>query len=87
MKVFVVIDDAMGGNQYAGVHRDRPDARPGTWVLEVNVVGVQTDPQFVYIAQTYDPTMDVHRYEGVYGDYDSARCASGQRGSTLSIKI
>ncbi|EPX96160.1 MULTISPECIES: hypothetical protein [Ralstonia] len=87
MKVFVVIDDAMGGNQYAGVHRARPDVRQGNWVTEVNVVGVQTDPEFVYVAQTYDPGMDVHRFEGVYGNYDSAHHASGQRGLALRIKI
>ncbi|MGF6995504.1 hypothetical protein [Paraburkholderia sp. GAS32] len=87
MKVFVVIDDAMGGDQYAGVHRAQPDARPGARVIEVKVVGAQTDPEFVYIAQTYDRTMDVHRFEGVYGDYQSAHRASGPKGSPLSIKI
>lgn len=87
MKVFVVIDDAMGGDQYAGVHRTRPAARQGVRVLEVKVVGAQTDPEFVYIAQTYDRTMDVHRFEGVYGDYETAHRASGQKGSPLGVKI
>lgn len=44
MNVFVVIDDAMGGDQYAGVHRTRPDDRPGSKVREVKVVGPQADP-------------------------------------------
>jgi hypothetical protein len=87
MHVFVVIDDAMGGDQYAGVHRTRPDDRPGTKVREVKVVGVQPDPEFVYVAQTYDRTWDVHRFEGVYGDYETAKRASGPKGSPLSIKI
>ncbi|WP_155768292.1 hypothetical protein [Burkholderia vietnamiensis] len=87
MKVFVVIDDAMGGDQYAGVHRTRPDARPGARVVEVKVVGAQADPQLVYIAQTYDRTMDVHRFEGVYGDYGTADRASGPQGSPLGVKI
>ena len=87
MKVFVVIDDAMGGDQYAGVHRTQPDARPGAKVIEVKVIGAQTDPQLVYIAQTYERAMDVHRYEGVYGDYQSAHRASGPKGSTLGVKI
>ncbi|CAE6816805.1 hypothetical protein R75461_05910 [Paraburkholderia nemoris] len=34
-----------------------------------------------------DRTMDVHRFEGVYGDYQSAHRASGPKGSPLSIKI
>ncbi|MEX3694211.1 hypothetical protein AB3X91_37845 [Paraburkholderia sp. BR14263] len=77
MNVFVAIDDAMGGDQYASVRRTRPDDRPGAKVREVKVVGAQTGPQFVYVAQTYDRTMDVHRFEGVYGDYETADRASG----------
>lgn len=87
MNVFVVIDDAMGGDQYAGAYRTRPDARPGTRILEVKVVGAQTDPEVVYIAQTYDRTMDVHRFAGVYGDYESARRASGPSGVALNVQI
>ena len=87
MKVFVVIDDAMGGNVYAGLQEFRPDAGAGKKVIEVNVVGAQSDPGYVYVAQTYDRAMDVHRFEGVYGSYESARHASGQNGSTLSVKL
>ncbi|MGF6604952.1 hypothetical protein P3T23_009708 [Paraburkholderia sp. GAS448] len=87
MNVFVVIEDAMGGDQYAGVHRVRPGVGSGARVLDVKVVGPQADQQMVYIAQTYDRTMDVHRFEGVYGDYDSARRASGPKGMPLSVPI
>ena len=87
MKVFVVIDDAMGGDQYAGVHRTQPDARPGAKVIEVKVLGAQTDPQFVYIAQTCDRTMDVHRFEGAYGDYETAKRASGPQGMQPRFEI
>ncbi|WP_241294351.1 hypothetical protein [Burkholderia stabilis] len=87
MNVFVVLDNAMGGDQYAGVHRVRPMDRLGSRVIEVEVIGAQTDPEFVFIAQTLDPTMDVHRFKGVYGDFETAHRASGQRGSTLTIEI
>ncbi|HDR9758753.1 hypothetical protein KDX16_32195 [Burkholderia vietnamiensis] len=87
MNVFVIIGDAMGGEQYAGVHLTRPDDRPGSQVREVKVVGPQSDPQFVYVAQTYDRTMDVHRFEGVYGDYQTADRASGPKGVTFEVKI
>ncbi len=56
-------------------------------MVEVKVVGAQADPQLVYIAQTYDRTMDVHRFEGVYGDYETADRASGPQGSPLGVKI
>ncbi|WP_157643744.1 hypothetical protein [Burkholderia ubonensis] len=87
MKVFVVLANSMGGVQFVRVHRVPPDVGTGASVLEVNVVGVQPDPTVVYIAQTYDRAMDVHNFEGVYGDYDSARIASGPRGQALTVKI
>lgn len=87
MQVFVVIADAMGGEQFVGAHRARPDAGTAVRVLEVKVIGPQPDSEFVYIAQTYDRTMDVHNFKGVYGDYESARGASGPQGSTLEVKI
>lgn len=87
MNVFVVIDDAMGGDQYAGVHRTQPDPRPGARVVEIEVAGTQPDPHLVYVAQIYDRTMDVHRFAGVYGDYEAAHRASGPKGVTLTVRI
>jgi hypothetical protein len=51
------------------------------------VVGAEADCNFVYIAQTYDRTMDVHRFEGVYGDYEMARRASGPQGVQPCFEI
>lgn len=87
MKVFVVIDDAMGGDVFSSVHRTRPQDRPGAKVREVAVVGAQADSEFVYIAQTYDRTMDVHRFKGAYGDYDAAKLASGPEGVQPRFEI
>lgn len=41
MKAFVVIANAMGGEQFVSVHRARPDVETGARVLEVNVVGTR----------------------------------------------
>jgi hypothetical protein len=87
MKVFVVIDDAMGGNVFNSVHRTRPDDRLGAKVREVTAVGAKTDSKFVYIAQTCDRTMDVHRFEGAYGDYETAKRASGPQGMQTRFEI
>ncbi|WP_429484681.1 hypothetical protein [Paraburkholderia youngii] len=87
MSVFVVIAEAMCGVQFVSVHRVRPDVSGGDTVSEVSVVGQQIDPEVVYIAQTYDRSMDIHNFAGVYGNYDDARSASGQKGSTLQMKI
>jgi len=87
MKVFVVIEDAMGGNVFASVHRTLPADRPRAHVLEVPVVGAQADCKFVYVAQTYDRTMDVHRFEGVYCDDEMARRAAGPQGMQPCFEI
>ncbi|MGF6970721.1 hypothetical protein OKW43_007816 [Paraburkholderia sp. WC7.3g] len=87
MKVFVVIDDVMGGDVFSSVHRTRPEDRQGAKVREVTVVGAQTDSEFVYIAQTYDGTMDVHRFKGAYGDYETAKLASGPQGVQPRFEI
>ncbi|TES60687.1 hypothetical protein E2P84_44110 [Burkholderia cepacia] len=87
MKVFVTLANAMGGLDFRGAHRTAPEPKAGERVLEVAVIGNQPDPQVVYIAQTYDRSMDVHNFEGVYGDYEPARAASGPRGVALKIEI
>ncbi|CAN7781023.1 hypothetical protein LJR296_008004 [Cupriavidus necator] len=87
MKAFVVIAGAMRGVQFVSVHRTRPDVGGGDTVHEVSVVGQQIDPEVVYIAQTYDRSMDIHNFAGVYGNYDDARSASGPKGTPLQKKI
>lgn len=87
MKVFVVVAEAMRGLRFVSVHRTRPDVCDGNTAHQATVVGHQSDPEVVYIAQTYDRSMDVHNFEGVYGNYDEARSASGYKGSTLQTKI
>ncbi|MFM0008254.1 hypothetical protein PQR57_46050 [Paraburkholderia dipogonis] len=87
MKAFVVIDGAKRGGQFVSAHRARPDVDSGNTVLEVTVVGPQIDPEIVNIARTYDRSTDTHNFAGVYGNYDDARSASGQKGSPLQTKI
>lgn len=87
LKVFVVIAEAMRGLHFVSVHRARPIVSDSNAAHQVTVVGQQVDPDVVYIAQTYDRSMDIHNFAGVYGNYDDARSASGQKGSTLQVKI
>lgn len=87
MKVYVVVADAMGGTSFVGAYRTRPNAQAGQRILEVSVLGVQPDPTYVYIAQTYDRTMDVFNFEGVYGNYEITLQRRGQDGSTLNVEI
>lgn len=56
-------------------------------VVELDVNCTQLDPNVVYVAQTYNRAMDIHDFEGVYGNYDSALHASGPKGQPLMIKL
>jgi hypothetical protein len=77
----------MRGLQFVSVHRARPGVSGGETTYEHVVVGPQVDPEVVYFARTYDRSMDIHNFAGVYGNYDDARSASGPRGSPLQTKI
>jgi len=85
--VFVVLEEAMHGLHCVSVHRTRPTVSSGKAVHEVTVLGSQSDPEVVYIAQTYDRSNDIHNFAGVYGNYDEARSASGEKGSPRPTQI
>ncbi|KAA1003446.1 hypothetical protein FVF58_36995 [Paraburkholderia panacisoli] len=87
LRVFVVIDEAMHGLHCVSVHRKHPTVSGGHAVHAATVLGLQTDPDVVYIAQTYDRSNDIHNFAGVYGNYDEARSASGAKGSPRPTKI
>lgn len=87
MSVFVVLDEAMRGLNCVSVHRTQPDVTGSHAVRQVSVVGSQTDPKVVYLARTYDRSNDIYNFAGVYGNYDDARSASGQKGSPLPTSI
>lgn len=96
MNVHVVLANAMGGIQYCGVFGSRAEAEQrlnkGVFgqnprVVECTVEGMQLKPNVVYVAQTLNPTMEVHDFVGVYGNFESAQQASGPGGSTLEITL
>jgi hypothetical protein len=96
MKVYVVLTNAMGGVQYGGAFASSLEAHQhltqGVFgsnprVIEFDVGGVQAEQNVVYVAQTYNPTMDVHDFEGVYGSFESAKCAGGLKGLPLKVTL
>lgn len=96
MKVHVVLANAMGGVQYCGAFASSPDASQhlakGVFgnnprIVEFDVEGPQPDAKVVFVAQTYNATMDVHDFEGVYGNFESAQRASGAKGQSLRITL
>lgn len=96
MKVHVVLADAMGGVQYNRVFASKAEAdqhlAKGVFgkfprVVEFDVKGAHPDPKVVYVAQTYNRTMDTHEFEGVYGTFENAQIASGPKGQSLNITL
>lgn len=96
MNVHVVLANAMGGVQYCGAFVSRAQAEQhlakggfgkNPRVVECAVEGAQLKPNVVYVAQTLNPTMDVHDFVGVYGNFESAQQASGSKGSTLEVTL
>jgi len=85
--LFVVIEEVMRGSHCVSVHRTRPTVGRGEAVHEVTPLGLQSDPEVVYIAQTYDRSNDIYNFAGLYGNYDEARSASGAKGSPRPAKI
>jgi len=96
MNVFVVLADAMRVVQYCGVFasKDQAEAHLEKGVLGSNprvigfqVIGSQPDPKIVYVAQVLNKAEDAHDFEGVYGNFESAKQASGPQGTTLTVSI
>lgn len=96
MNVFVVLADAMRVVQYCGVFalKDQAEAHLGKGVfgrnprvIECQVVGSQPDPKIVYVAQVLVRAEDAHDFEGVYGNFECAKQASGPQGATLTVSI
>ena len=96
MKIHIVLANAMGGVQYYGAYASSSEANnhlaQGVFgqsprVVDFEVEGPQPEPNVVYVAQTYNPTMDVHDFEGVYGNYESAQRASGPKGQPLKVTL
>lgn len=54
----------MGGIQFMSVHRSPPIVSGTRFVQEMTVVGQQSDPDVVYVAQTYDRSLDIHNFCG-----------------------
>jgi hypothetical protein len=96
MTVFVVLVDAMGGEQLIGTSPTHGEAlerlREVTFgansrVREVPVLSAQPEPKMVYTAEYYERGLDVHYFEGVYGNKEAARRSVGKDGLVIPREI
>jgi hypothetical protein len=96
MNVFVVLVDAMGGEQLIGTSPTRGEALErlskvtfgaNPRVQEVPVLGEQPDPKMVYTAEYYEHGLDVHYFEAVYGNNAAARRSVGKDGLVIPREL
>lgn len=99
MEVFLVLTHYMHGIQEEGVFLTREAAeanikkRGGGGNPQVDRAFVRgrrsadSPLKTVYTASTYDRTLDVHHYEGVYFNYEDAKNAAGKDGLKLTRQL
>ncbi|MGV8894215.1 MAG: hypothetical protein ACOH2K_14995 [Burkholderiaceae bacterium] len=96
MNVFVILNYTLGGMQDMAVFRSRAGAdayladktiQGRVEVLSIIVFGDLSESGVVFTASTYDPSHDIHNFEGVYGDYKRAKQVVGAKGSVLRREI
>jgi hypothetical protein len=96
MRVFVVVTRYMHGIQDEAVFSSMANANSylntrgsegSPDILDEDIRGEMQEGNKVFTASTYDPSMDVHFYEGVYGSYESAKQAAGEKGQVLTRVI
>ncbi|SRR6266566_3826512 len=97
MNIFVVVTEFMFGMQDEAVFlslsaaekymkaRNKTEGRPK--IIEAPVFGDLEKPGVVYTASFYNPVYDIHIFEGIYGRYEEASAAAGERGLVLSREL
>jgi hypothetical protein len=91
--VFVILTHYMGGVQhYGGVfasmsaaqdHLVKNEIGGNPQIVKTSVIGPVDERGNVYIASTYDPSLDIHNFLGVYGSFEDADSAAGDGGLAL----
>jgi len=56
-------------------------------VVEAQVRGELEEPNKVFTASWYDRPLDIHNFQGIYGSYEEAKKAAGERGLVLNRGI
>ena len=93
MKVYVIVTRYMNGIQDEAVFSTLENAQeyldsrgtegtPG--IIDEYVRGETEEDNKVFTASWYDRSSDTHNFEGVYGTYDGAKKAAGEKGQVLS---
>lgn len=96
MQVYVVVSRYMFGVQDCAIYDNRKSALKhiedneiggNPDVIKSEVFGDLEKDNHVFTASYYDPSHDVHILEGIYGNYEQAKSASGENGLVLDRDI
>lgn len=93
MKVYVVVTRYMGGVQDEAVFSSMQLARkyllqrdsqgiPNAFETEVR--GDVKEPSKVFTASWYESSSDIHHFDAVYGSFEQAKKAVGEKGLVLT---
>ncbi|HXU94083.1 MAG TPA: hypothetical protein VFP33_10575 [Gallionella sp.] len=96
MEVFVIVTHYMNGIGESGVFASMGDANAhiakqqmggDPMVVKCNVVGELDDKSTVFTASTYDHSNDIHNFKGVFGNFEQAKIAAGEKGLVLNRTV
>lgn len=96
MTVYVVITRHMGHDMDEAVFSSRDKAQlylnnrnseGAPKINEIEVRGEMESPNKVFTASWYDESSDLHQFEGIYGTFDDAKKAAGEKGMVLGRVI
>jgi len=96
MQVYVVVSRYMVGVQDCAIYDNRESALKhiegneiggNPDVIKLEVFGELEKDNHVFTSSYYDPSHDSHILEGIYGNYENAKSASGEKGLVLGRDI
>jgi len=95
-KYFVVTkrsmgNDVLGGKDAVAIFREPRDCKhyqkeEGGEIEPRVVIGEITDPNKVFVANEYHSGDDLHWFVGLYGNFELAKKAAGERGLVLGVE-
>ncbi len=96
MVVFTVTRKTINGVDFCAVYSNKKSAKKHLEdheketdfdIIETKVTGDLEKDGTVFSASYYEKNHDTHIFKDIYGSYDQAKNAAGEKGQILDIKI
>ncbi|MEX0739032.1 MAG: hypothetical protein WD071_06805 [Pseudohongiella sp.] len=92
MNIYVIVTRGMGGSHDEAVFSSRSlaqqylsqrDSQGDPNIVDIEVRGNIEEPNKVFTASWYERASDIHHFDGVYGSFEGAKKAAGEKGLVL----